>query len=153
MKKKQNRLIHQKYQWFRLCGTGLAWEWRHKERMITSRERRKEARHKIWMNVAVVTSDAMSFEAVVTTISPSGLHLRIAKAILPGTEMTIFMQLEEEITFRGTSVWILDAVDDGKMIYEVGIKNSFIALPGVTAYEQTEKAKILQEILKQIKAR
>jgi len=120
---------------------------------LTARERRKEARHKIWMNVAVVTSDAMSFEAVATAISPSGLHLRIAKAILPGTEVTIFMQLEEEITFRGTSVWILDAVNDGKTVYEVGIKNSFIALPGVTAYEQTEKAKILQEILKQIEAR
>ena len=86
---------------------------------MTARERRKEARHKIWMNVAVVTSDAMSFEAVATAISPSGLHLRIAKAILPGTEVTIFMQLEEEISFRGTSVWILNAVNDGKTFYEV----------------------------------
>jgi hypothetical protein len=120
---------------------------------VTSRERREEARHKIWMDVAVVTSDATSFEAIATDISPSGLQLMIAKAILPGAELTIFMQLEEEITFRGTSIWVLEAVNDGKPVYEVGIKNNFIALPGVTAYEQTEKAKILQEILKQIKAR
>jgi len=63
------------------------------------------------------------------------------------------MQLEEEITFRGTSVWILDAIDNGKTIYEIGIKSCFIALPGVTFYEQTSKAKILQEILKQIEVR
>lgn len=120
---------------------------------MTTRERRKEARYKIWMDVAVVTNDAMSFEAIATEISPSGLQMLIAKAILPGTDVTIYMQLEEEITFRGTSVWILDAVNDGKTIYEVGIKNGFIALPGVTAYEHTEKVKILQEIFKQINTR
>ena len=114
-------------------------------------ERRQEVRHEIKVNVAVVTREAQSASAIAREISPDGIRIETAKVMLPGTQVAIFLQLQDEIQLRGTIMWTLGYLAKGLSMYQIGIKTNAIVRPDVTAIEHTDKAELVQEILLAVK--
>ena len=118
---------------------------------MTEQDRRQDVRHKINVNVAVVTREAQSASAIAREISPDGIRIETAKVMLPGTQVAIFLQLQDEIQLRGTIMWTLGYLEKGLSMYQIGIKTNAIVRPDVTAIEHTDKAELVQEILLAVK--
>ena len=114
---------------------------------MTEENRRQEVRHKIKVNVAVVTSEAQSASAVATEISTDGMRIETAKVMLPGTQVAIFLQLQDEIQLRGTIMWTLGYLAKGLTMYQIGIKTEAIVRPDVASIEHTDKDDLVQDVL------
>lgn len=117
---------------------------------MVKKERRREPRYAIKANLAVVTSDAVSFAATASDISAGGLRIRTSKAVLPGTGVAVFLQLDEELQFRGKVAWVLEGYDNGQLVYQVGIQVGMIVLPRIRATTVPEQNVIIQEILSKL---
>ena len=118
---------------------------------MSEKDRRQDFRHEIKVDVAVVTREAQSASAVATEISADGIRIETAKVMLPGTQVAIFLQLQDEIQLRGTILWTLGYLAKGLTMYQIGIKTTAIVRPDVTAIEHTDKADLVQEILLAVK--
>ena len=118
---------------------------------MTKKERRKEPRYPIKADIAVVTSDAISLAATTSDICAGGLRIQAAKTILPGTGVAVFLQLDQEVEFRGTVLWALEGYKDGQLRYQIGIKVGMIVLSGIKAATATEQGAIIQKIIKKLK--
>ncbi|MFC1859004.1 PilZ domain-containing protein [Thermodesulfobacteriota bacterium] len=118
---------------------------------MTEENRRQAVRHNIKVDVAVVTREAQSASAIATEISPDGIRIETAKVMQPGTQVAIFLQLQDEIQLRGTILWTVGYLEKGLTMYQIGIKTEAIVRPDVTAIEHTDKADLVQEILLAIK--
>ena len=112
---------------------------------MTKKERRKEARYKI--QVDVVTKDAVSMVAQAVDVSSSGMRIQAAETIPPDTQVVIFMPLKKEVSFRGTVVWAIESPTEGAPLYLMGIEVSVIGFPGAKAYEASDRKKLFKDIL------
>lgn len=114
-------------------------------------DRRQELRHEIQWEVAVVTDQAYSLSATAVEISAAGIRVKTVKALLPGTQVAIFLKLEDEIQIRGTVLWTLCGVEKGLSIYQVGINTDAIVQGEIKATQYADKQTLVQEILYYIK--
>jgi len=115
-------------------------------------DRRSEYRHKIRIDVSVITPDT-SFWAVATNISGGGLEIQSASIINPKTNLMISFQLQEDFVFSGTVIWTLSDFVNGQWVYRIGIKTDDIAFKNMFATSTEEKAELVKRILPQIKAK
>ena len=114
-------------------------------------DRRQDVRHKIDLEVAVVTDQAYSVAATMKEISPTGIRIRTVKVVMPGTQVALFLKLENEIQIRGKVLWTLCEVDKGLNVYLLGIHTDAIVWENLTATEYADKAELVQEILYAVK--
>lgn len=131
---------------------------------MTNRDRRKQPRHKIWIDAKVITPDN-SVSAVATNLSVDGLGILAPKPILPEVNVNISFHLQEEIVLCGTVLWTVDLPAGGGIIYQMGIridgivstdidKNVSTGLtgsPDTTVVKVLEKPKLVKKILSLIK--
>ena len=117
---------------------------------VATEERRKEPRYPLKATLAVVTSDTVSLAATASDVSAGGLRIQTAKAILPGTGVVAFLQLDQEVEFRGTVAWVLEGYDNGQLVYQVGIKVGMIVFSGIKATTAPEQNAVIQEIIRRI---
>jgi len=131
---------------------------------MTNRDRRKQPRHKIWIDAKVITPDN-SVSAVATNLSADGLGILALNPILPEANVNISLQLQEEIVFSGTVLWTVDLHAGGGVIYQMGIridgivstdidKNVSIGItgsPDTTVVKILKKPKLVKKILSLIK--
>jgi hypothetical protein len=134
------------------------------EQTMANRDRRKQPRHKIWINAKVITPDN-SISAIATNLSVDGLGVLAPNPILPEANVNISLHLQEEIVLSGTVLWTVDIYAGWGIIYQIGIridgivradidKNVSIGLTGssdTTVVKVLEKPKLLKKILSLIK--
>jgi len=113
-------------------------------------DRRREIRYPIHLDVTVVTQHAISASAVATEISGDGIRINTAKAILPETQVVVFIPLTEEVKFRGKVLWILEKSERGLTVYQIGIQTDSIIVPDREAVDFSDRVELVQEILHRI---
>jgi len=107
----------------------------------------RENRRDCQIEVTVVTPQRLSFSATVTNISASAVGLKSTKLILPKDQVSILMKLKDEIELLGTAIWTLDSSQHGEIMYNIGVQTDAIISPNKKAYEFSDRAEVVKEIL------
>lgn len=114
-------------------------------------DRRKEPRYEIWLDAKVIGPKG-SYIAAVKNISGGGMEIQLPRAITPNTVVSISLYLNEEIIFRGISVWTIGDYINNQWIHRVGIKTKAIVFNNRQVEKPQEKRKLVESLLPAIKA-
>jgi hypothetical protein len=113
------------------------------------KERRKQHRASIWIDVAVRT-EAAEIPAIATDISGDGIRFQAQKVVLPGEKIQVVLQLNYRIEFHGTAVWTINSLVQGLSVYDVGVEISTIVLEDMRINKPDQRETLVEELLKKL---
>jgi len=114
-------------------------------------ERRIHPRYTINAD-AILTYDQGKCNGQINEISVDGARFICAKAINPGTFISINLDMANPVTIRGAVVWALESSPSGLPSYQIGIQIHDISVGGESGQGLAERTDLLQDILTELKA-
>lgn len=118
-----------------------------------NKDRRAEERLPLDRDAAVLTRNAISYQATAKEISPGGIRITTSVSLNPGTQVAVFIQLDDELEIGGSVEWTLDILDRGLSIYHTGIQVTSFAYKGKKSHRIGERREMLEQLLPELKSK
>ena len=80
------------------------------------------------------------------------MEIQLPRAITPNTSVAVSLYLNEELVFRGVSVWTIGDYVKDQWIHRVGIKTKTILYKNRKVEEPQEKRKLVESLLPKMRA-
>lgn len=113
-------------------------------------DRRRHARYTVHVD-ALMDAEGASLPILILDISLSGLGIQSLKNLQPDTQVSISLQIPDEVIFYGTLIWSQHQLINNLDAYKMGFEVYAIRYQSMIYDELSEDETILHEILAEIK--